>query len=113
QRSLLPSTGRKLLLGIADAHHAFKSVMRMMATARLSLKAVSFVPLLQVQAKFFLPVKLFPSCSRRSSPSRIWQTMAFIIGSPTGLPLDPGCTLMSRLDTALHLGISDGLPPQA
>src|SRR5207302_10972683 len=73
QRFPLTSTERRLLLGIADAPHAFKSVMRMMATARLSLNAVSFVPLLQVQAKFFLPVKLLPSCSRRSSPSRIWQ----------------------------------------
>jgi len=41
-----------------------------MATTLPSLKACSFVSLLQVHTKFFLPVKTFPSWSRRSSPSR-------------------------------------------
>jgi hypothetical protein len=61
---------------------AFRSVMRMMAATRPSLNACSFVSLLQVQTKSFLAVNVFPSCSIRSSPSVIWQTMAFGIGGP-------------------------------
>src|SRR5258708_7167256 len=52
----------------------------MIATVFPSLYACSFVSLLQVQTKFFLAVKVFPSCSILSSPSVIWQTMAFIPG---------------------------------
>jgi hypothetical protein len=48
---------------------AFRSVIRMIATTLPSLNACSFVSLLQVQTKFFLAVKVLPSCSIRSSPS--------------------------------------------
>src|SRR6266571_6580317 len=101
--------GARPFWGIPDAPQAFKSVMRMMATARLSLKAISFVPLLQVQAKFFLAVKLLPSCSRRISPSRIWQTIGFGIGGPA--VFDPGCMMMSRMETVLKPDIIAGLSP--
>jgi ABC transporter substrate binding protein len=60
----------------------------MIATTFPSLYACSFVSLLQVQTKFFLAVNVFPSCSIRSSPSGIWQIMAFIIGGPA--VFDPG-----------------------
>ncbi len=51
--------------------HAFKSVIRMIATTRPSLAECSIVSLLQVQTKFFLAVKVLPSCTTRSSPSVI------------------------------------------
>jgi hypothetical protein len=58
---------------------AFRSVIRMIATTLPSLAACSIVPLLQVQTKSFLAVNGLPSCTSRSSPSVIWQTIAFII----------------------------------
>src|SRR6266849_5398492 len=51
--------------------HAFKSVIRMIATTRPSFAECSIVSLLQVQTKFFLAVKVLPSCTTRSSPSVI------------------------------------------
>jgi hypothetical protein len=51
--------------------HAFKSVIRMIATTRPSLTECSSVSLLQVQTKSFLAVKVLPSCTTRSSPSVI------------------------------------------
>src|SRR6266566_2835789 len=74
----------------------------MIATTFPSLYACSFVSLLQVQTKFFLAVKVFPSCSIRSSPSGIWQIMAFIIGGPA--VFDPGCIMTSRIETVLNPG---------
>jgi hypothetical protein len=59
--------------------------------------------------KFFLAVKVFPSCSIRSSPSGIWQIMAFIIGGP--IVFDPGCMMTSRIETVLKPGMSDGVSP--
>src|SRR5712692_1516363 len=41
----------------------FKSVILIIATALLSLYACSFVAVLHVQQKFFLAVKVLPSCS--------------------------------------------------
>src|SRR6266436_1166554 len=81
----------------------------MIATAFPSLYACSFVSLLQVQTKFFLAVKVFPSCSIRSSPSGIWQIMAFIIGGPA--VFDPGCMMTSRIETVLKPGMMDGVSP--
>jgi hypothetical protein len=40
---------------------AIRSVIRIIATALLTLDACSFVFLLQVQTKFFLAVNVFPS----------------------------------------------------
>src|SRR5262249_27234542 len=73
---------------------AFRSVIRIIATTRPSLNACSFVSLLQVQTKSFLAVNVLPSCSTRSSPSVIWQTMAFIMGG--AMVFDPGCMMTSR-----------------
>src|SRR5947208_15539201 len=70
---------------------AFRSVIRMIATTFPSLNACSFVPLLQVQTKFFFAVKVFPSCSSRISPSVIWQSMAFSIGAL--IVVDTGCIM--------------------
>src|SRR6266446_5402050 len=81
----------------------------MMATTRPSLNACSFVSLLQVQTKSFLAVNVFASCSIRSSPSVIWQTMAFIIGGAA--VFDPGCMMTSRIDTVLKPGMMDGVSP--
>ena len=62
-----------------------------------------------IQTKFFLAVKVFPSCSIRSSPSGIWQIMAFIIGGPA--VFDPGCIMTSRIETVLKPGMRDGVSP--
>ena len=43
--------------------HAFKSVIRMIATTLPSLAECSIVSLLQVQTKSFLAVKVLPSCT--------------------------------------------------
>jgi hypothetical protein len=45
-------------------------VIRIVATALLTLDESSFVSLLQVQTKFFLAVNVFPSCSTRSYERR-------------------------------------------
>src|SRR4051794_34492099 len=50
-------------LGPNAEPHAFKSVIRMIATTRPSLAECSFVSLLQVQTKSFLAVKVLPSCT--------------------------------------------------
>src|SRR5262249_33830928 len=86
-----------------------RSVIRIIATTRPSLNACSFVSLLQVQTKSFLAVNVLPSCSTRSSPSVIWQIMAFIIGG--AMVFDPGCMMMSRIETVLKPEISDGASP--
>ena len=44
-------------------NQAIRSVIRIIATALLTLDDCSFVFLLQVQTKFFLAVNVFPSCS--------------------------------------------------
>jgi hypothetical protein len=71
-------SGGHLRRGAADATtggtsyrprpQAFSSVIRMIPTTFPSLNACSFVPLLQVQTKFFLAVKVIHSCSIRSYP---------------------------------------------
>src|SRR5207253_5581551 len=94
-------------VGAQNELHAFRSVILIIATTFPSLYACSFVSLLQVQAKFFLAVKVFPSCSIRSSPSAIWQTMAFSIGGP--IVFDPGCIMRSRIETVLKPGLMDGV----
>src|SRR6266566_9948428 len=88
---------------------AFKSVIRMIATTLPGLDTCSFVSLLQVHTKFFLAVKVLPSCSTRSSPSVIWQTMGFIIGGP--IVFDAGCMMTSRIETVLKPGMMDGVSP--
>src|SRR6516164_5642618 len=88
---------------------AFRSVILIIATTLPSLNACSFVSLLHVQTKFFLAVKVFSSCSSRSSPSVIWQTIAFSIGGP--MVFDPGCIMTSRIETVLKPGIMDGVSP--
>ena len=42
-------------------------------------------------------------------PSVIWQTMAFIIGGP--MVFDPGCIMISRIETILKPGMMDGVSP--
>jgi hypothetical protein len=63
--------GRSFLLRYRKRGYAIRSVILIIPTALLSLNACSFVPLLQVQTKFFFAVKVLPSCSIRSSPSVI------------------------------------------
>src|SRR5712691_4430068 len=82
-----------------------------MATTVPSLNTCSLVSLLQVQTTCFLAVKVFSSCTTRNSPSVIWQTMACIMGGP--ILFDPGCTMMSRIETVLKPGMRDGLSPYA
>jgi hypothetical protein len=45
----------------------------------------------------------------RSSPSVIWQTMAFSMGGP--MVFDPGCMMRSRIETVLKPGTMDGVSP--
>src|SRR6516164_2865442 len=45
----------------------------------------------------------------RISPSRMWHTIALGIGGPA--VFDPGCMMMSRIETVLNPGIKDGLSP--
>ena len=86
---------------------AIRSVIRIIATTLLTLDACSFVFLLQVQTKFFLAVNVFSSCSIRSSPSAMWQTMAFSIGGL--MVFDPGCMMTSRSWTFLKPGMMAGV----
>src|SRR5256884_9517653 len=82
-----------------------------MATTVPSLNDCSFVSLLQVQTKCFLAVKVLSSCTTRNSPSVIWQTMASFMGGP--IVFDPGCMMMSRIETVVKPGMMDGLSPYA
>jgi hypothetical protein len=41
--------------------------------------------------------------------SRIWHTIGLGIGGPA--VFDPGCMMMSRIETVLNPGIRDGLSP--
>src|SRR6266699_2425487 len=91
--------------------HAFRSVILIIPTTFPSLYACSFVSLLQVQAKFFLAVKVFPSCSIRSSPSAIWQTMAFIIGGPA--VFDPGWVKLGNRDASAYPSKAEQRTPPA
>jgi hypothetical protein len=52
---------------------------------------------------------LFFLLAIRSSPSVIWQTMAFIIGGPA--VFDPGCMMTSSIETVLKPGMRDGVSP--
>src|SRR6516162_10491939 len=45
----------------------------------------------------------------RISPSRMWHTIGLGIGGPA--VFDPGCMMMSRIETVLNPGINDGLSP--
>src|SRR3989442_12270453 len=86
-----------------------RSVILIIATMFPSLNACSFVPFPQVQTWSFLAVKVLPSCTSRSSPSVIWQTMASFIGLPA--LFDPGCMMMSRIETLLKPGMMAGPSP--
>jgi hypothetical protein len=54
---------------------AYASTIDEIAAHRNDTNDCSFVSLLQVHTKSFLAVNVFPSCSTRSSPSVIWQTI--------------------------------------
>src|SRR3989442_15106029 len=85
---------------------AIRSVILITATTLPSLNACSFVLFAQVQTWFFFAVKVLPSCTSRSSPSVMWQTMAFFIGLLA--VFDPGCMMMSRMETVLKFGMIAG-----
>lgn len=83
--------------------------MRMIATTFPSLNACSFVSLLQVHIKFFLTVKVFPSCPIRSSPRDVADHA--IHHRRTPWIFDPGCMMMSRIETILKPRMRDGVSP--